>query len=792
MMLKIIKNFGWRRQILVLGLCLTGFACYGVDYKFTRNCIVRNGGTLISTGDETTIGKYDLAVLCRSFYNTASFPGNTWGTIKGINPNIQLFLYQLGSEANDNTDPPFTFQSLYNLGRWKNPRIANGGPGTDIYDDNIDFLLVDTVNHQPINNTAYPDSWRMDVGLAAYQNYWLSCTVNDVVNQPWVADGIFLDNCCTLWWYQGKWSTKYPDNPSWVTAMNSFINATTLGLKNASPTQKAFCNRGSSNTVDGYNAYISLDGIVNPPYATLEESAFTLGAGSGCDVSFFAEADWKRQVDVLGAVHHYIIDDLATVSLADGANGTDNYGISINFYDVLWYDLCSYHLGKNDVDDNSYFTFCPYKNYSSLPWYDELNTAYLNLGRAVGPYQIKVISGRNIYMREFNNGYVYVNPTAADVNNIGLRETCKQLTHSNFKNDPSTITNVNTISLPARRGTILLKSAITTSGTVYEDAENGNTTGWNVYTGTGGTITNVFDAERDNRVISLYSANGRSTGYRKLTDSLTYWGNSTQLSLSWKMKYATNFIVYIQLDTSAGTKYLTYYAADGTPGEQGMYINYNLGSTMTDGRWHTVVRDLKADLNYYTSGRTINSVMCYMICGNGYVDDIELLNQNSIYEDAENGDTAGWSIYDTQTTGTITNTTVSGHSGRVIHLHGDQTYTGFEKLNDAGANWSNTTQKTLSWSMKTAMGYNIYILVGTSAGSMYLEYTNVDSDALGTGQYVLHGLGSNTIDNNWHTYTRDLQKDLTEAQPGVTITSVNAFLMRTGDAYLDDIDLISQ
>ena len=777
-----VFSFEWRQQILVLGLCLMSFVSYGDDFKFTRTSLVLVGGSFAS-GDLTTISKYDLAVFQRYCYDDIT--PDSWTAIKGVNPNIKIYLYQLAGQVNDNTDT-VGIGSLNNLGRWDNRRASDGGPGTNVNQDNTNFFLLDA-NSNRIYVIGYSNSWSMDVGLAAYQNYWLQATVNDIVYQQWIADGVFFDNCSTLFGTESSTPAKYPSNASWITAMHSFINAAAAGLHAAG--QNAFCNRSQSNTVDGYNAFIALDSIANPPDVAMEEGAFATKWGSSAAVQFWDESSWKRQVDVLGAVHNYKINHVSHCKLSEGGSGTDNFGKSVTYYDILWYALCSYQLGKNEVNDSSYFSFAKNGAYSLIPWYDEFDTSKLNLGRAVGPYQIKVISGNNIYMREFVKGYVYVNPAANDVTSIGLRKTCKQLTHANFQNDPATITDVNTIDLTSHRGTILLKSSTAlTGGTVYEDAENNDTAGWDIYDNSQpGTVSNVYDAERGGQVIKL-TGGGWSTGYRKRTDAGADWNNSTQFGIEWKMKYSESFVIYIQLDTSAGLRYLTYYNTGAPTDNTGTYVNYNLGPGMTDGKWHTVNRDLKADLAKYQPSVTLNKVNAFLIRCSGYVDDI-ILRPVTVYEDAENGDTVGWSVYDTDTTGTITNVYDATRGGKVIRLTGNQSNTGFQKLTDAGAYWNNTTQFTLEWSMKTSVYYTVYVLVGTSAGDKYLQYTRDNSDALGTGMYVLHGLGSGSSNGQWQAFTRDLKADLKEAQPGITLTSVKAFLIRTGSVDIDDIKL---
>ena len=63
-----------------------------------------------------------------------------------------------------------------------------------------------------------------------------------------------------------------------------------------------------------------------------------------------------------------------------------------------------------------------------------------------------------------------------------------------------------------------------------------------------------------------------------------------------------------------------------------------------------------------------------------------------------------------------------------------------------------------------------------------------NQDGLGSGEYVHHGLGTAAMDGQWHTFVSDLQADLADAQPGVTILEVNGFLIR-GSGRVDDIKL---
>ena len=200
----------------------------------------------------------------------------------------------------------------------------------------------------------------------------------------------------------------------------------------------------------------------------------------------------------------------------------------------------------------------------------------------------------------------------------------------------------------------------------------------------------------------------------------------------------------------------------------------------------------------------------FLIRGSGKIDDIklcdELIAENTtpaenndlpddtsysvtIYDDAEDETINGWSVYDDAYDGaTITNVYDDDRNSRVIQLLGGGTVNGYRLRNDDGSNWRNSTQFVIEWSMKYSESFTIYIDVQTTEGHRYIYYTPSNYNGLGEGLYVHHGLGRDVTDGQWHTFARDLQSDLEEAQPGVTILEVNGFLIR-GSGKVDDIKL---
>ena len=165
---------------------------------------------------------------------------------------------------------------------------------------------------------------------------------------------------------------------------------------------------------------------------------------------------------------------------------------------------------------------------------------------------------------------------------------------------------------------------------------------------------------------------------------------------------------------------------------------------------------------------------------------------STVYEDAENGNTAGWDIYDNNPSGaTITNVYDSVKKSRVIQLSGSYTNNGY-RLTSPTWYWKNTTQHIISWDMKYSENYHIYVMVRTTHGFRYIDYTHSDSFGSGTAtsRSVRHGLGSGTKDGHWHTIIRDLEADLHDFQPGNHITRVDGFLIR-GSGRIDNVKLIS-
>jgi hypothetical protein len=341
--------------------------------------------------------------------------------------------------------------------------------------------------------------------------------------------------------------------------------------------------------------------------------------------------------------------------------------------------------------------------------------------------------------------------------------------------------------------------------TVYESAEDESIKGWMVYdkTPTGATISNIED--NGNRVIQL-QGDGIKNGYLlgDWSGGANVWNNTKEKTITWRMKYDEDFVVYVSVETKKGHRFIYYddREADGGwiskvisgHGIDSKYIHYGLGSDASDGTWRTYIRDLEEDLKEVEPDNVILSVNGIHIRGSGLVDDIQLLPKR-IYEHAEDKNTNGWKVYDDTPAGSsISNEFDTEKGDRVIKLRGSGTNNGYI-LGDwsGGANaWNNSTEKVIKWSMKYNEEFVVYVSVETIKGHRYLYYTNSNQSwQWRKGEYLHHGLGSTASDGTWRTFTRDLESDLKDLESDNALVSVNAFLIR-GSGLVDNIEMSNQ
>ena len=341
---------------------------------------------------------------------------------------------------------------------------------------------------------------------------------------------------------------------------------------------------------------------------------------------------------------------------------------------------------------------------------------------------------------------------------------------------------------------------IPTFATIYEDAEDNATTGWTIHNDTtGATVENVEDTERGSRVIKL-TGNGKNTEYHLgnlggRASHIGAWKNKVERQLQWSMKYDESFMVIVSLLTEKGNKYLVYtnQSEDNKSKIRGGKVRYGLGADSANGEWHTFTRDLEADWNAFMPDEPFVAVNGFFIRGSGRVDDISLIKH--IYEDAEDNATTGWAIHGDTTGVAIENVEDTQRGNRVIQLTGNERNTEYRLGNLGGRTsyvgaWNNQTERQIEWSMKYDESFMVLVSLLTKNGNHFLAYTNEGKDKKGKirGGKIRYGLGEDSADGTWHTFSRDLDADWNAFEPDNPIVSVNGFFIR-GSGRVDDISL---
>ncbi len=426
--------------------------------KFLQTFLLYYGGgpTLVAS-DAARLAKFDLLNFDRFRYNQIG--PNTWASIKALNPNVSIYLYEDGPDVYNDQDA-LPQISLNTVGRYN---VSRGHPMGSLNGDHPELFLLDAGGNRIYslvysNPAANHFNYLLDFGSAAYQSYWLTAVKADIIDQPWVADGVHADDCVSSAAELGDNAipAKYSTQAAWSAGMNSFVSAIAAGLHGYG--QKLWCNKGGTRLVDGSASWLALDAGANPPDVFLEEGAFAVMWGPW-SVQFFQESEWKRQVDTMAALKHTKAAMLSHTQLAVDQTGTDNYGHPVTFWQTLWYSLGSFLLGRDDVLGNAFFSFHGGdSDYNKIIWYDEYDK--IDLGKALGSYTVTTIGGVNIYSREFEKGYVYVNPTPNNVASVTLPQASRQLTHGNLLSLLDSIPIVNAISLSGLNAAILLKTVV--------------------------------------------------------------------------------------------------------------------------------------------------------------------------------------------------------------------------------------------------------------------------------------------------------------------------------------------
>ena len=346
---------------------------------------------------------------------------------------------------------------------------------------------------------------------------------------------------------------------------------------------------------------------------------------------------------------------------------------------------------------------------------------------------------------------------------------------------------------------VLLFTGLQASQTLYETAEDRDIRPWYIFDNTpaGASIQNVYDEDKNSYVIQL-NGNGAANGFGlgHLPGHPHAWRNTTEKTLEIDIKFNNYYSFFVMVQTQNGRRFLYYSAINNSRGKiNSQYIHIGLGSAHTDGRWHTERLELERDLKLYEPNNSIVEVDGILIRGNGRVDNILLTDEppklpDIIYEDAEDSSSQRWHIYDNNPAGASVNVAYDAlQQSQVIQLRGDGTRNGYMIGNWAGRDgaWNERDRTYLRWDMRFSEWFMFMVNVQTTNGQRYMYYTPSNYDrGIVNGQYIHHGLSALSMNGEWHTFSRNLQEDLEEFEPGNRIVSVDGIMVR-GSGDLDNI-----
>jgi len=144
----------------------------------------------------------------------------------------------------------------------------------------------------------------------------------------------------------------------------------------------------------------------------------------------------------------------------------------------------------------------------------------------------------------------------------------------------------------------------------------------------GAYLDNVYLEDRDHNAIQFIGA-GTSNGYilGNWEGRAGAWNNTKEHTLKWSMEFDEAFVIYVRVMTKNGARYIYYTSSNESYGKNNNYIHIGLGSESSNGIWQDFSRDLSDDLKKYEPNNELIAVNAFLIRGNGFVDDVELIEE---------------------------------------------------------------------------------------------------------------------------------------------------------------------
>jgi hypothetical protein len=635
-------------------------------YRYDGNEIIREAA------------HYPLILGSSRFFYQRSDGSYPYVLIHQYNPATRITNYANGPHGRNDSPEKYT-ASLNLIARWSNSRGHPGGTlwnnhGPCATDDHW-FLVKTDVSHTSTDCNDYLNAsyWEnasidpfdgvtpgvttywLDFGSEDVREYWAEATINDLLTKThswpnpsapstqhpldtaalnstrlWKTNGLFIDTT-SLTDVHGN-PGKY-DAAEWAEEMGEFIAYATETIRDEYPDQDMYFNVGGAGDLAGQPGWAYLDGLpsTSRPTGLLEEDGFAIAYGAN-EVQFRPVTKWLRAVNTLKSTSNLnaVFESHTELFPATGRDtGYDMVNEPVTYWGVYWYAMSSYLLGKNDVAGNSYFAFnhkgttggLADANYVKYPDDNDMD-----IGTAVADFTSQPMSATDsspisIYKREFEKGWVFVNPNAKDSVDFVLPDLGKPIDHDTFQN-PANIANVATLSLPRHRGIVILKDPLVgywrfdeASGASASDSHEflpGDSLGGTAYNSptwqpTGGVVDGAIQFDGTDDYVAVAHDTDQLMTPKQL--SISYWvkpdSGTTGSNKATVMQFGTYNTSGWQLWTGSGWNEFAFFAFGGSPAAQSFFKPFQ--SPLPTNQWThlTVTVENKAggNVDMYVNGQ---------------------------------------------------------------------------------------------------------------------------------------------------------------------------------------------
>ena len=170
-------------------------------------------------------------------------------------------------------------------------------------------------------------------------------------------------------------------------------------------------------------------------------------------------------------------------------------------------------------------------------------------------------------------------------------------------------------------------SAKPNSWTLYEDAEDNTTKGWHKYKA--GKIRNIEGGSAGSKRAIEIIGNQKNDVFRLAKEDGSNWDNNKEFFASFSIAFQKSSpgVIYFEISTSHGTKYLIYTAGEPPPQESvdQDLIYISLGD-IANSKWHLIRRNLEKDLMAQFPGTKLYLVKNLFVYGSLKLDDVILMD----------------------------------------------------------------------------------------------------------------------------------------------------------------------